>query len=93
MSPGGSGGQRHIDARVHQDLGSVRIRKTERLPNEIEQIPPRKILLADLNPFNTGRQIIRDALDQSYARRETAAIGDVASHVRIRNARRHALSV
>ncbi len=78
MSSGGSGGQRHVDARVHQNLRSVRIRKAENLPRQIEQIPRRKILLADLNPFDAGGQIAGDVVDQGDAGRQTVAIRDVA---------------
>ena len=85
MSSGGSGGQCHVDARVYQDLRSVRVRKTESLPSQIEQIPRRKILLANLNPFDTVGQISGDVVDQRCTGRETVTIGDVAA--------KHALSV
>ena len=93
MSSGGSGGECHVDSRVHQNLRSVRIRKTENLPYEIEQIPRREVLLADLHPFDAGGQITGDIVEQGRAGGQTAAIGDVASYVAIRNAGRHALSV
>ncbi len=85
VSPGGPGGQCHVDARVYQNFRSVRIRKTKNLPCEIEQIPPRKILLADLNPFNAGTKIPGDVAKLSNAGRQTVTIGNVAA--------KHALSV
>jgi hypothetical protein len=60
MGSGGSGGQRHVDAGVHENLRSLRIRKIENLPNEIEQIPRGEVLFTNLNPFNTGGQITGD---------------------------------
>jgi len=85
MSSGSSGGQCHVDARVHQDLRSIGIRETKSLHGEIEQIPRRKILLANLNPFDTVGQISGDVVDQRCTGRETVTIGDVAA--------KHALSV
>jgi len=69
MRSGGSRGQRHVYARVYQDLRSPRIRKAENLPREIEQIARRKILLAYLNPFNAGGQIPGDVDDLGNAGR------------------------
>jgi len=93
MRPSGSGGQCHVDARVHQNLRSAGVRETEGVPREIEQIPRRKILLANLNPFNAGGQIPGDVVEQGNPGRQTVAISDVASLETIWQSWKHALSV
>ena len=93
MSSGGSGSQRDIDPRVHQNLRSVGIRETENLSCEIEQIQRREVLLADLNPSDAGGQIAGDIFDQGYAGRQTLTIGDGAMDRTILHSRKHALSV
>ena len=78
MSSSGSGGQCHVDTRVHQDPRFAGIRETKNLRGEIEEIPCRKIFFADLHPFDTGVQIPSDVVDQRRAMGETASAGDVA---------------
>ena len=63
----------------------MRVRKIHSLPNQIEQIPSRKIFFADLYPFDAGGQITGNVGDQRRASRQIAAVGDVAVE--------HALSV
>jgi hypothetical protein len=93
VGSGGSGGERHVDSGIHQDFRSVGIRETKNLFCEIEEIPRRKILLADLNPFNSVGKIAGDAVDQRSASRQNAATSDVAADEMILHLRKHALSV
>lgn len=93
MNSVGSGGECHVDARVYHNHRSVRIRKIEGLPRNKEQIPRRKIFLADLNPFDAIGQITGDIVDQDRAGGQTAAVGDIAADEATLHSRKHALSV
>jgi hypothetical protein len=71
----------------------VRIGESQNLPNELEKLARRKILLADLNPFDTSGQNTSNVIYRGHARGQTAAIGDVAADEVMVHARKHALSV